>query len=234
MRMPLLHAIPTGCSRLDMFLNGGIRRGEVILVYGEAETGKTTFAIQCMVNCCKKGYKTIFIDADGTFSVKRLTQIASTNVREIAERIILVRPNDFEEQTLAIDQLEGYLTEKVGLIIVDTVTSLYRAELNQSMKKTFKLNRELNRQLGTLAQIAKARKVPVLITSQVHALFGLNGISVEPIATRVLTFWADTAIRLKPTMQRGFIKLIVEKSRGKNRFECYVRISRSGLIEQTL
>lgn len=232
--MVSLRTIPTGCNRLDKFLNGGIRKGEVILVYGEAETGKTTFAIQCMVNCCKKGYKTIFIDADGTFSVKRLTQIASTNIREIAERIILVRPNDFEEQTLAIDQLEDYLTEKVGLIIVDTVTSLYRAELNQSMKKTFKLNRELNRQLGILAQIAKARKIPVLITSQVRSLFDSDRINVEPIATRVLTFWADTAIRLKPTMQRSFIKLMVEKSQRKSRFECYVVISRNGLIEQTL
>ena len=232
--MPLLRTIATGCRGLDMFLDGGIKKGEMILVYGEAETGKTTFAIQCTINCCREGYKTIFIDADGTFSAKRLAQIASTDLKEVAEQIILIRPNDFEEQTLAIDQLEDYLTEKVGLIVLDTATSLYRAELSQSMKQTFKLNRELNRQLGKLAQIAKARKIPVLITSQVRAFFGHDIISLEPVATRVLRFWADTVIALKNTTRPNFVKLVVEKTSKKRTFQCYVEIDRAGLIERTL
>jgi DNA repair protein RadB len=181
-----------------------------------------------------KGYKTIFIDMDGTFSTRRLAQIASDNLEEIAERIILVRPKDFEEQALAIDQLEDYLTEKVGLIVLDTVTSLYRAELSQSSKQTFKLNRELNRQLGKLAQIAKTRKISVLMTSQVHALFGQNTMILEPVATRVLKFWADTVIALKHTLRHNFIKLTVEKNPNKRTFQCYVEIGKEGLIEHIL
>jgi RecA/RadA recombinase len=234
MQMPLLRAIPTGCRGLDKFLGGGIKSGEVVLVYGEAEVGKTTFAVQCTVNCCRMGHKAMFIDADGTFSTKRLAQIASSDIEDVAERILLVKPNDFEEQALAIDQLEDYLTEKIGLIVLDTVTSLYRAELGQTSRQTFRLNRELNRQLGRLAQIAKARKVPVLMTGQVHTFFGQNTIILEPVATRVLKFWADTVIALKHTMKHGFIKLLVEKTPRKRPFQCYIEISKEGLIERTL
>ena len=37
--------------------------------------------------------------------------------------------------------------------------------------KAFSVNRELNRQLAILAQTAKIRKIPVIITSQVRAVF---------------------------------------------------------------
>ncbi|MFB0567888.1 MAG: ATPase domain-containing protein, partial [Candidatus Bathyarchaeia archaeon] len=60
--------IPTGCHALDRMLEGGLTRGDVTLVYGEAETGKTSLAIQCAVNTARIGYKAIFVDSDGTFS----------------------------------------------------------------------------------------------------------------------------------------------------------------------
>jgi KaiC/GvpD/RAD55 family RecA-like ATPase len=75
--MTLLQRIPTGCRELDKILDGGISSENVGLFYGEAETGKTTFAMQCAVNCALRGYKTLFIDCDGTFSARRLSQIAS-------------------------------------------------------------------------------------------------------------------------------------------------------------
>ena len=63
-----MRAVPTGCMFLDRLLEGGLPVNNVTLVYGEAETGKSTLALQCAVGSVRMGYKTLFIDSDGTFS----------------------------------------------------------------------------------------------------------------------------------------------------------------------
>jgi len=204
-------AISTGCVSLDKLLGGGLPKGRVSLVYGEAETGKTSLAIQCAVNCAKTDCKTVFIDVDGTFSSRRLLQIAYLDIEKLSPLIILFRPTIFQEQTNVIDCLEKYLTGKAELVIVDTITSLYRVELGGPPEKTFKLNRELNTQLAYLAQIAKTQKVAVLITSQVRSSLMEEQINVEPVATRVLKFWSDIILRFKRTEQMQVIKVFLEK-----------------------
>jgi DNA repair and recombination protein RadB len=203
--------ISTGCVSLDKLLGGGIPEGRVSLVYGEAETGKTSFAIQCAVNCARTDYKTVFIDADGTFSSRRLLQIAYHDIEKLSPLIILFRPQNFQEQANVIDHLEKYLTEKTRLLIFDTITSLYRVEFGSPPERKFELNRELNTQLAYLAQIAKTQKLAVLITSQVRSTLTEKQINVEPVATRVLKFWSDIVLRFKRTGQTRVIKVFLEK-----------------------
>jgi DNA repair protein RadB len=210
--MKLLQKIPTDCKTIDRILEGGISLESVSLIYGEAETGKTTMAMQCAVNCANQGCKALFVDCDGTFSARRLSQLASKRFTEIAELIILMRPNSFREQTAVVDRLEEYVTKNFGLVVFDTITSLYRVKIAESPEKAFELNRELNRQVALLAQIAKTHKIAVLMTSQVRSVFDNVRVSVEPVATRVLKFWADTIIAMKPTENSQVIKATLEKN----------------------
>ena len=224
--------IPTGCGSLDKLLCGGISTSDITLAYGEAETGKTCLAIQCAVNAGRLGCKTIFIDSEGAFSTKRLSQIAHHDLNEVSPMITLVKPSTFQEQALVIDRLEEYLTSTVGIVIFDTVTSLYRAEIGEKKEKTFELNRELGRQLACLAQIVKTKKVAVLITSQVHSTFIEGSGEIEPVATRVLRFWSDTVLNLKPTSQRNAVKVVLEKhSKRKCPADCYLSIEEVGICD---
>jgi len=227
----LRRIIPTGCSSLDKLLMGGLTAGTLNLIYGEAETGKTTLTIQCAVNCGRMQLKTILIDCNGNFSTQRLIQIASEDYEEIAEKIILAKPENFKQQSYLIDQLEDLVTEKVRLIAIDTVTSLYRTELAEISKKVFKPNRELNRQLAYLSQLAKTRKLVILLTSQVRSVFQTKGILIEPVATRVLKFWADTVIKLKPTEFPHIIKAVLEKHPEQKKLKtCFLKITPKGII----
>jgi RecA/RadA recombinase len=224
--------IPIGCRSIDKALDGGLLIGSINLMYGEPETGKTTMAIQCAVNCARRGYKTLFIDCDSTFSSKRLAQIASKNLEKIAESIFLMRPENFKEQTLVMEKLPNYLTEKFGLAVVDTITSFYRVEVAESPKKTFELNRELNRQLALLAQIAKTQKIAVLLTSQVRSVLNETYESIEPVATRVLKFWAEVIIAMRPTEKPQIIKAILEKAPNAAQYiTWFLRIGEGGLYE---
>jgi len=231
----VIKKILTGCGCIDSNLNGGISSESVTLIYGEPETGKSTLAMQCAVNCAMQNHKTLFVDCDYMFSAKRLSQVASGKFDEIAELIILIKPNDFKEQTAVIDRLSEYTAKNFGLVVIDTVTSLYRLRVAESSGKAFGLNRELNRQMALLAQNAKTLKIPVIATSQVSSVFNEVHVSVEPVATRVLKFWADTVIAMKPTENPQIIKAVLEKTpRKAQEVTCHLKIDGTGIHDYPL
>ena len=204
--------------------------GSVTLIYGEPETGKSTLAMQCAKNCALLGYKVLFIDCDNTFYTQRLAQISKNQFDQVAEKIVLLKPLDFKQQTAVVDQIDDYSSGNVGLIVFDTFTALYGAKVCEMEGKNFSANRELNRQLAILAQTARIRKIPVVITSQVRHVFNEQSSCVRPVATRVIKFWADTIIDLKPTESLREIQAVVEKSVGNTEERtCYVQIGEAGI-----
>jgi DNA repair protein RadB len=230
----LSQKISIGSNCINETLDGGLSAENVTLIYGEAETGKSTLAMQCAISCAQQKHKTLYVDCDGTFAAKRLAQLAGRQFDEIAELIVLVKPKDFREQTAFIDRLEDYITKDVGLVIFDTFTSLYRVKVAESSGKAFGLNRELNRQLAIVAQVAKTKKVPMVITGQVRSVFSETENIVEPVGTRVLKFWADTIIAMKPTENLQEIKAVVEKSQQEGEVTCYLRIDSTGIHDSKL
>jgi DNA repair protein RadB len=223
--------IPTGCISLDKLLRGGFPTEAVSLVYGEAETGKTSLAVQCAVNCARRGIKSLFIDTDGTFSYERLSQIAEYDYEKISPLLIIMRPTTFQEQSNAIDNLEKVITNKFGLIIVDTVTSLYRVELDDT-EETYAANRELNRQLAVLTQIAKTCGVAALVISQVRSVPFGGTVEMKPVATRVLNYWSDIILDMKQTGQTRVIKVLREKHPSiKGTGFIYIKIESTGISD---
>lgn len=221
--------IRTGIECIDLQLNGGIKSDNIALIYGEPETGKTTLVMQCAINCALQNFKVLFVDCDNTFSAKRLSQIAKDWFDDVAERIVLVKPRDFKEQTALIDSIQDY-TSNVGLVIFDTFTSLYGAKVSESSGKAFSVNRELNRQLAILAQMTKTKKIPVIMTSQVRSIIDDQRSGVRPVATRVLKFWTEIIIALKPTLASPIIEAILEKPHeGEQESVCYVQIGEAGI-----
>jgi hypothetical protein len=87
----------------------------------------------------------------------------------------------------------------------------------------------LNRQLAILAQTAKIRKIPVIITSQVRSVLDDPNVGVAPVASRVLKFWADTIIAMKPTDYPQTIKAVLETRENKQEVTCYVQICENGI-----
>jgi DNA repair protein RadB len=225
----LQNFVHTGCISLDKLLGGGFPTEAVSLVYGEAETGKTSLAVQCAVNCARRGIKSLFIDTDGTFSYERLSQIAEYDYEKISPLMIIMRPTTFQEQSRAIDHLEKVITNKFGLIVVDTVTSLYRVELDDT-EETYAANRELNRQLAVLTQIAKTCGVAVLVISQVRSVPLGETVEMKPVATRVLNYWSDIILDMKQTGQTRVIKVLREKHPSiKGTGFIYIKIESTGI-----
>ncbi len=226
--------IPSNFSCLDRFLSGGIPRGHVTLMYGESNAGKTTLAIQCAISCAKKGLRTLFVDADHTFSSTRLSQMALNDLDLVASSIMILRPESFEEQCTLIERLNGYVAKSFGLVAVDTITSLYQAEL-AGEEGGFALNRRLSRQLAYLMRVARVNGVAVLLASRVHTIpVESGGIErIEPVATRVLRYWSENILRLNVANKTPIREAWVEKLSGKKvtGLLCRLMLSDVGVVD---
>lgn len=220
--------IPTGCKSIDEMLKGGLPLGAISLVYGEAASGRTSFALQCAINCAKMSGNVLFVLTDHLANVERLSQMARSQKASI-KNIVLFLPKTFDEQNSIVDQMKQYITKGVRLIVFDTVTELYRAELG-APKGTIHLNRELNRQLAQLAEVAKRYSLSVLLTSQVHSIPEGGPCRVEPLASRILRYWSGVIMKVEKTSALNVRRLVLEKGQGgKSGKLCYFKVTGQGI-----
>jgi DNA repair protein RadB len=160
--------ISAGCDAMDWLLEGGFEKDVLTTIYGAPGTGKTNFLLLCMANSPDlAGKKIIYIDTEGNFSLSRFKQLTEDH-EEILKRTIFLKPTTFEEQRKAFDKLRKIVTQKVGVIILDSAAMLYRLELGKT-KDVYNVNRELGLQLSYLTEIARKKHIPVLVTNQVYA-----------------------------------------------------------------
>ena len=231
---------------IDELLGGGLRTGSLLLVYGEAETGKTTLALQLAVNCAGAGNKALFVDCDGALRPEKVR--AMTGGEPIVlENLAIARPSTFEEQAALIDALEDFASAGLTLLAIDTMTTLYRLKLSEAEQVRdeekrknffFALNRELNRQMGVLAEVAHGYDVAIVITSQVRTRpsvpsFSEELSSVEPVASRIMKFWADLVLCLRLSGQPGLRIAALEKGPAQGLIGAtrLFRIAEEGLVD---
>src|SRR6266571_8370456 len=115
-----MERLSTGTSGLDRLLKGGFAPRQINLVYGEASTGKTILAMQSALQASGRGFKVFFVDADLSFSVRRLESL--DRGEELAENIVVFQPEDFREQIRITESLEVLLSKTPALLIVAWLT----------------------------------------------------------------------------------------------------------------
>lgn len=169
--------IRTGTTVLDWLLEGGYEKDVLTCIYGAPGSGKTNILLSCIANSSSlKGKKIIYIDTEGNFSTTRFKQICS-DYEEVMDRMVFLSPVTFDEQRNAFDKLRKIVTDKVGLIVLDSVAMLYRLELGKT-KDVYNVNRDLGLQLSYLTEIARKKNIPVLVTNQVYADIDKGGLKM--------------------------------------------------------
>lgn len=167
--------ISAGSYDLNKWLYGGYEDDIISVIYGDSGSGKTNFCLLATVSQAKKGSKVIFMDTEGGFSVERVKQLAGEDYESVLKNIFLLKPTNFSEQKKAFEELLKNLKNEVGLIVVDGMTMLYRLDFASARENGGKengdlsrVNSELARQLRLLAEIARKRNIPIIVTNQVY------------------------------------------------------------------
>lgn len=193
--------LPSGVSLLDRIMNGGLNTGIVTHIYGEAASGKTTFGLQFIGAMCRQGYSSVYVNSEGTSPIERLEQITGKKFNEIQLLVKILKPRDFSEQGILIDDIDLYILKDTRLVVVDTLTKYYRLAL-EDKKTNYSNHRELNRQAGVLKGLAHNRNLAILVLNQVTAkMDGVDGF--EPVADNIMDYWSDYIIELRIGRKSG-------------------------------
>ena len=209
----LNNRIPTGSKILDLMLDGGYEKDVITTIYGPAGSGKTVLCLLCSINIARTDKKIVYVDCEGGFSLERFRQICyhlTQDYKKILDNIIFLRPTSFAEQKSSFEKLKGIVNDKVGLIVVDTIAMLYRLELGK-IEDVHEVNRELSKQISYLTEIARNKKIPVLIANQVYTDFD-NKDKVNIVGGDILKYGSKCLMELQIT-PNGNRRIILRKHR---------------------
>jgi DNA repair protein RadB len=211
--------VTSGSEVFDDLLEGGFDSGVITTIYGPAGSGKTT---TCLLAALASKKKVLFMDSEGGFSISRLKQLTK-DYKEAMDSIFVLKPTNFTQQKSAIEQIRKLSSAKIGLIICDTISSLYRVERSGDNKE---LNRELGNQVGLLLEIAREKNIPIVFTNQVYADFE-NQANIKMVGGDIIKYSSKCLIELS-CMANGVRKAAVKKHRSLPEKEIIFKIVEKG------
>tara|TARA_Y100000310_G_C20646742_1_gene797087 strand:+ start:1379 stop:2080 length:702 start_codon:yes stop_codon:yes gene_type:complete len=224
--------ISAGAYDLNKWLFGGYETDIVSVIYGGSGTGKTNFCLLAAVSQAKKGKKVIFIDTEGGFSIERIKQLTGEGeVEKVLKNILLLKPTNFDEQKDSFKELLKNLREdskdNIGLIVVDGITILYRLAFAVAREKgeneVQKINSTLVEQMRTLAEIARKKEIPVIVTNQVYNWEEES----KMVGGDIMKYWSKCHIEL--LREKGRRSAFLRKHRSLPEKEMVFQITSSGV-----
>ncbi|MBK5113310.1 MAG: AAA family ATPase [Candidatus Heimdallarchaeota archaeon] len=200
---------------------------KLIHIFGEAGSGKTTLALQLTCGIGLLGKKVIFIDTEGKVTGTKIKAIAKEKTfPKINQMLKLYVPTNFQEQHSLISNLEYYLlNQDIGLIIIDTITNLYRQEENFGKNKK-NIYEKLAFQVALLRKLSQDQQIPIIIINQAtmtkvedsEGLKSLKRERVSPVAKAIMEYWVDREIILISHGWGNFEGRIPNEFKGRVKF----------------
>jgi len=212
--------LTTGSKSLDELLGGGIETQAVTEFHGGFGSGKTQVGFQLAVNVQLPPEEggldgaCVFIDTESTFRPERIKELAEAKGLEaskVLENIIYARAYNSDHQMLLVEKAAEIIKEKnVKLLIVDSVTSHFRAEYT-GRGELAERQQKLNRHLHALQRLADVYNLAVYITNQVMARPDvLFGDPTAPVGGHVLGHFSTHRVYLRKSKGNTRIARIID------------------------
>ncbi len=212
--------ITTGSKAFDKLLAGGLETQSLTECFGEWGSGKSQIGMQLCVNVQLPADKgglgagALVIDSEHTFRPERVVQMAKAqglDPTKVLKNIIIARAYTSDDQMLIAEQAHEMIKGKnIKLVVVDSLTSLFRAEY-AGRGTLASRQQKLNRHLSTLHKLADLNNLVVYITNQVMANPGMFfGDPTRPIGGHILGHSSTFRIYLRKSKAEKRIARLVD------------------------
>jgi DNA repair protein RadA len=206
-RRQKLGRITTGSKTFDNLLGGGVETQSITETHGAFSSGKSQLGFQLAVNVqlpVKEGGLDggcLFVDCENTFRPERLKQIADAaglDFKKVLENVNIARAYNSDHQVILVEKAGELIKEKnIRLLIVDSVTSLFRSDYSGRGELATR-QQKLNRHLHTLQRLSEVYNLAVYVTNQVMSRPDiLFGDPTVPIGGHILAHQAGTRLYLR-------------------------------------
>ena len=170
--------LTTGSKSFDELLAGGLESQAIVEFFGEFGSSKTQLCFQLAVNATlpedRGGLDSdvVIIDTENTFRPERIVQMANylgLDPDTTLSKIHVARAFNSQHQILLVDKaMELAREKKVRLLIVDSLTSHFRAEY-VGRGALAERQQVLNRHMHDLLNFATLNNAAIVVTNQVAA-----------------------------------------------------------------
>lgn len=202
-----LNYLSTGSNAFNEMLKGGVESQSITEVFGEFSAGKSQLCHTLAVNATQdatrwQAGKCIYIDTEGTFRPERIKEIAiakGLDPDDILSKTPFIRVSSAAQLQIIIQRALARHIEAQGarLVIVDSITSLHRAEY-PGRGMLADRQQKLNLIMLKLHNIATTYKIPIVIANQVsHNPEGMFGDPVKAIGGNVIGHGSTYRIYLR-------------------------------------
>ncbi|MFX1311696.1 MAG: hypothetical protein ACFFHD_03650 [Promethearchaeota archaeon] len=226
MKFPTLR-LNTYCNNLD-FYEG------IISVWGDFGVGKTTFALQTAFNNIDNRKQVLFFYTKPNFPIEKTIPLFKSST-QLINKITFIKPINFMDLYRIIFNLEFLILEQLKnkenqfkLIIIDSITDLYRLELNREKKeRNYNLNYYLNQILANLYYINKAYKIEILIINEISRKTINDHVIEIQAGGKVMEYWTFYTLHINRTEKLNQRKFVMKQGE-KLLFEFIMNLTNNG------
>jgi RecA/RadA recombinase len=207
----------------------------IFSVFGDFGVGKTIFSIQTAINSAKLGKNIIYIYTKPNIPSERIL-LTIKKSKEILDNIIFIQITDFSELYKIIFNFEFLILDNLkkkkiipNLIVIDSITHLYRIELNQDKKElNYNLNYQLNQILANLFFLNEIYKIEILIVNEISRKMVNDQIVEVQSGGKVMEYWANYNLKIAKTKKLNERKLIFNEVSENLTFKCVTNLTQKG------
>ena len=210
----------------------------ILSVWGDFGVGKTIFSLQKAMNYKLGKKKIIYIYTKPNFPFEKINYFIQKSVKNTLDNIIFIKSLNFEDLYSLVFNLEFIVLDTykkpntvIDLIIIDSITDLYRLELNrQSKEKNFLLNYKLNQILANLFFLNKKYSINIIVVNT-QTNIDQNGQLIEvQSGGKVMDYWIDNSLKILRTNKLNCRRFVFKKKSNKKAIESLSTLTQDGFI----
>ncbi|WRG14801.1 helicase DnaB [Helicobacter pylori] len=211
---PKIEKIHTGIDFLDNISDGGFEVGQLILLSGDPEAGKTLFCVQYIINAQQKHKVTYF---GFEFSVRKHIETLNSKNFKINKENYFIDDLSCEINEL-VSQIRGLAKEGHKLFVIDSQMKIQAPIVGRTIEEVETIK------FTTLADLAKHLQVIIILIVQ-----NSKNDSYAPTGSRKGAHEAHVIIRIEK-IKSGELKHINDyNERGKHRKVLILKNKQTGL-----